>query len=83
MTTTPRNQSPADAPAPAEQAKPKTSETPFVGPELRPGQTAQKVTLAHHLRIDGQDFQPGSEIKVSPDYARQLRGSGYAARERR
>ncbi|MEU5425552.1 hypothetical protein AB0H73_08075 [Streptomyces olivoreticuli] len=53
-----------------------------VGPPLRQGQTAERVTLAHHLRIGGRDHRPGDTVHVSPDYARQLRRSGYIARER-
>jgi hypothetical protein len=51
-----------------------------VGPPLRPGQTPEKVTLAHHLRIGGKEYQPGQTAHVSPDYARQLRRNGYVAR---
>ncbi|WP_404949144.1 hypothetical protein HFP70_35770 [Streptomyces sp. ARC14] len=58
-------------------------ETPkVVGPPLRPGQQPGKVTFAHHLRIAGHDFRPGESALLSPDYARQLRGNGYLARER-
>ncbi|MFE1270636.1 hypothetical protein [Streptomyces sp. NPDC058758] len=54
----------------------------LVGPPLRPGQTAEKVTFAHHLRVGGKEVRPGDTAHVSPDYARQLRGSGYLARTR-
>ncbi|MGW0757174.1 hypothetical protein ACWD1Y_11900 [Streptomyces sp. NPDC002814] len=53
-----------------------------VGPPLRPGQTPEEVTFAHHLRIDGRDYRPRESALVSPDYARQLRGNGYIARGR-
>ncbi|MFB8026020.1 MULTISPECIES: hypothetical protein [unclassified Streptomyces] len=55
---------------------------PVLGPPLRAGQTAEKVTFAHHLRIAGRDFQPGDTATLSPDYARQLRSNGYIARGR-
>jgi len=58
-------------------------EIPFAGPPLTHGQTAQQVTLSHHLAIDGTDYLPGSRLLVSPDYAQRLRSNGYAARERR
>lgn len=51
-----------------------------VGPPLRPGQQPEKVTLAHHLRIGKDEYTPGQAALVSPDYARQLRRNGYAAR---
>ncbi|MCD9904631.1 hypothetical protein LUR56_40165 [Streptomyces sp. MT29] len=53
---------------------------PVVGPPLPPGQTAETVTLSHHLRIGGTDYIPGAQIHVSPDYARRLRGQGFTAR---
>lgn len=65
-----------------------TSEEPaaetitLVGPPLRPGQKPEKITFAHHLRVAGKEVKPGDTAHVSPDYARQLRGSGYIARTR-
>ncbi|MEU7228931.1 hypothetical protein [Streptomyces chrestomyceticus] len=59
-----------------------TSTPAFVGPPLRHGQEPEKVVFAHHLRIAGRDFRPGESARVSPDYARQLRSSGYLARGR-
>ncbi|MFG3132875.1 hypothetical protein ACGFZU_34905 [Streptomyces tendae] len=53
-----------------------------IGPPLRSGQTPEKVRFAHHLRVDGKEVKPGEEAHVSPEYARQLRGSGYIARTR-
>lgn len=83
MATNPRTQPTTDTDTPAEPAKAAEPDAPFVGPALAPGQTAQEVTLAHHLGIDGKDYPPGSCLSVSPDYARQLRGNGYAARKTR
>jgi hypothetical protein len=40
------------------------------------------VTFAHHLRIDGREVKPGETAHVAPEYARQLRNSGYIARIR-
>ncbi|MGG2460124.1 hypothetical protein ACO0M4_09940 [Streptomyces sp. RGM 3693] len=54
----------------------------LVGPPLRPGQKPEKVTFAHHLRVAGKEVTPGDSAHVSPDYARQLRSSGYIARTR-
>jgi hypothetical protein len=51
-----------------------------VGPPLGDGEKPVTVTLSHHLRINGTDHLPGVEIRVSPDYARGLRGQGYVAR---
>ncbi|MBB4902510.1 DUF7210 family protein [Streptomyces griseomycini] len=53
---------------------------PVVGPPLAVGADPVSVRLSHHLTIDGVDYRPGSEISVSPDYARRLRGQGYIAR---
>lgn len=53
-----------------------------IGPPLRAGQTPEKVRFAHHLRVGGVEVKPGDDAYVSPDYARQLRGSGYIARTR-
>ncbi|WP_370419011.1 hypothetical protein AB8O64_11190 [Streptomyces sp. QH1-20] len=61
---------------------PTTYSPQVVGRPLREGQTAERVTFAHHLRIDHRDFRPGDTARLSPDYARQLRNSGYLARER-
>lgn len=71
-----------EAEAPVELAKTEST-IPFAGPALLPGQTAQEINLAHHLAIGGTDYEPGSRIRVSPDYAQRLRGNGYAARESR
>jgi hypothetical protein len=70
---------PADAPAVEDQAADAVS---VLGPPLRPGQTAELVTFAHHLRIDGREVKPGETAHVAPEYARQLRNSGYIARIR-
>ncbi|MFJ5121961.1 hypothetical protein [Kitasatospora sp. NPDC088548] len=56
---------------------------PFVGPPLQHGQEAEPIRLAHHLAIDRADYLPGTDLLVSPDYARQLRTNGYVARTRR
>ncbi|MCX4976439.1 hypothetical protein [Streptomyces sp. NBC_00620] len=53
---------------------------PVVGPPLREGEEPSTVTLSHHLGIDGTDYAPGTEISVSSDYARRLRGQGFVAR---
>jgi hypothetical protein len=55
---------------------------PVLGPPLRPGQEPERVTFAHHLRIEGRDYRPGDRALLSPEYARQLRSSGYLARGR-
>ncbi|MER7497003.1 hypothetical protein ABT033_30960 [Streptomyces pharetrae] len=73
-TTTPA--SPTEPAATADQA------ATVIGPPLRIGQTPEKVRFAHHLRVGGVEVKPGDEAYVSPDYARQLRGSGYIARTR-
>ncbi|WP_329317369.1 hypothetical protein OG723_44165 (plasmid) [Streptomyces sp. NBC_01278] len=54
----------------------------FVGPPLRHAQVAETVTFAHHLRVGAKEVMPGDTAQVSPDYARQLRASGYVARTR-
>ncbi|MFJ4342701.1 hypothetical protein [Streptomyces sp. NPDC088915] len=59
-----------------------TDAVAIVGPPLRHGQQPEKVTFAHHLRVAGKEVKPGDTAYVSPDYARQLRGSGYIARTR-
>ncbi|MFD7830702.1 hypothetical protein [Streptomyces sp. MJM8645] len=51
-----------------------------VGPPLGTGQDPEKVRLSHHLFISGQDYLPGADVWVAPDYARQLRANGYVAR---
>lgn len=85
-TATPAAAAPASEadtkPAPeATDAAPVAEETAtVVGPPLRPGQEPEKVTLAHHLRIGKDEYRPGQSALVSPDYARQLRRNGYAAR---
>ncbi|MER7759468.1 hypothetical protein [Streptomyces sp. NPDC097619] len=61
---------------------PVTASEQVIGPPLRDGQTPEKVAFAHHLRIGGRDYMPGDSALVSPEYARQLRGSGYLARGR-
>ncbi|MGI5337657.1 hypothetical protein ACQEVS_09800 [Streptomyces sp. CA-181903] len=53
-----------------------------VGRPLREGQRPERVIFSHHLRIGGRDFLPGDTAHLAPDYARQLRNSGYLARER-
>ncbi|MFD7334931.1 hypothetical protein ACFV98_02860 [Streptomyces violascens] len=40
----------------------------------------ETIVLSHHLRIEGADYVPGSNIRVSVDYARRLRKQGYVAR---
>ncbi|MEW1677832.1 hypothetical protein AB0O47_32040 [Streptomyces noursei] len=63
--------------------QPKSEAIPHLGPPLRPGQTPERVVFAHHLRVAGGTVvQPGDTAYLSPDYARQLRGSGYLARTR-
>ncbi len=57
-----------------------TRPVPVAGPSLIEGQEPVTVTLSHHLRIDGADYQPGSQVRVSPDYARRLRTQGYTSR---
>jgi hypothetical protein len=54
----------------------------LIGPPLRAGQSPEKVRFAHHLRVGGVEVKPGDDAYVSPDYARQLRSSGYIARTR-
>jgi hypothetical protein len=76
--TVAESEAPTGAPAPTTPAK-----IPFAGAPLRDGQQAEEITLAHHLAISGTDYTPGSRIRVNPDYARQLRSNGYAAREAR
>jgi hypothetical protein len=70
---------PAETTAAPETAE-ETVTVTVIGPPLRPGQTPQKVTLAHHLRIGSKEYRPGQSVHVSPDYARQLRRNGYIAR---
>ncbi|MET8276569.1 hypothetical protein [Streptomyces sp. NPDC005096] len=48
-------------------------------PCAAPGQTPEKVTFAHHLRMEGKEVKPGDTAHVSPEYARRLRSSGYEA----
>jgi hypothetical protein len=86
MASNPRTQNTAAVPeqAPTVASAPATpAEIPFAGAPLGDGQQAEEVTLAHHLAIRGKDYVPGSRIRVNPDYARQLRSNGYAAREAR
>ncbi|MEU5748239.1 hypothetical protein ABZ804_22205 [Streptomyces sp. NPDC047726] len=61
------------APTPARAAA-------IVGPAAAAGGSAVTVTLSHHLNIDGTDYRPGAEIRVSSDYARRLRSQGYLSR---
>ncbi|MGV9509288.1 hypothetical protein ACWDQZ_27185 [Streptomyces tendae] len=78
----------ADEPTEAEtvtaEARPKRTTTTIapavVGPAPLTGVEPVKVRLSHHLGIGGNDYQPGTEILVSPDYARRLRTQGYVAR---
>ncbi|MGW0562950.1 hypothetical protein ACWDZ4_20580 [Streptomyces sp. NPDC003016] len=78
MTNTRKTSTPATEPDTATAEAPVT----VIGLPLRTGQEPEKVTFAHHLRIDGRDLRPGDSAHVSPDYARQLRNSGYLARGR-
>jgi hypothetical protein len=57
-----------------------TRTVPVVGPSLIEGQEPVTITLSHHLRIDGTDYPPGSQVQASPDYARRLRAQGYTSR---
>ncbi|WP_433860148.1 hypothetical protein [Streptomyces kronopolitis] len=83
MTNTTARKTAATAPEPEAPTTIADAATETVlGPALRAGQKPQKVTFAHHLRIQGQDFKPGDTANLSPDYARQLRANGYVARER-
>ncbi|MEU3499243.1 hypothetical protein ABZ726_00195 [Streptomyces hundungensis] len=78
MTTIKKTSAAADTeetPTPAEPIK-------VLGLPLREGQVAERVTFAHHLRIGATEVKPGDSAHVSPDYARQLRRSGYIARAR-
>ncbi|MFJ3793565.1 hypothetical protein [Kitasatospora sp. NPDC090091] len=75
--STSKNPPAADQPAPSGDPGTPT----VVGPPLGAGQDPEKVRLAHHLVISGRDYLPGTEVLVSPDYARQLRVNGYVARE--
>ncbi|SEE84207.1 hypothetical protein SAMN05216483_6745 [Streptomyces sp. 2131.1] len=64
--------------APARPAR-KTAPAPdVVGPALPVGVDPVAVILAHHHTIDGTNYPPGAKLLVSPDYARRLRGQGYA-----
>jgi hypothetical protein len=88
MATNPTTRKPAEAGENAEpvtetaEARPERARRApdVVGPPLGDGDKPATVTLSHHLRIDGTDYLPGDEIRVSPDYARGLRGQGYVAR---
>ncbi|WNZ14979.1 hypothetical protein [Streptomyces sp. 11x1] len=68
--------------AATEPAATEDQDVTVIGPPLRVGQAPEKVRFAHHLRVGGKEVKPGDEAHVSPDYARQLRGSGYIARTR-
>ncbi|MYX26751.1 hypothetical protein GTY75_08720 [Streptomyces sp. SID8381] len=78
-TNTKKTTTTATAPEPAAEGQAAAS---IIGPPLRAGQTPEKVRFAHHLRVGGKEVRPGDEAFVSPDYARQLRSSGYLARTR-
>lgn len=88
MATNPTTRKPAEAGENTEpvaetaQARPERARRApdVVGPPLGDGQKAATITLSHHLRIDGTDYLPGDEIRVSPDYARSLNAQGYVAR---
>ncbi|MGW2550123.1 hypothetical protein [Streptomyces sp. NPDC001635] len=91
MTTTKKPTSAAAAAAaeaaPAEmQPQPEPARTPsnagpdVIGPVPTAGVEPVTVTLSHHLAINGKDYTPGTQIRVSPDYARRLRTQGYVAR---
>ncbi|MEU1592772.1 hypothetical protein ABZ468_07900 [Streptomyces sp. NPDC005708] len=92
MTTTTKKSTSAAAEAAAEvvtaeaqpavqpKATPTTVAPAVVGPVPAAGVEPVTVTLSHHLAINGKDYQPGSVIRVSPDYARRLRTQGYTAR---
>ncbi|MCG8971744.1 hypothetical protein [Streptomyces sp. CL12-4] len=70
---------PVTEPTPARSARtPAPASEAVVGPALPVGVAPVKVRLSHHLGIGGADYPPGAEILVSPDYARRLRGQGYA-----
>ncbi|MFI1012667.1 hypothetical protein [Streptomyces sp. NPDC020965] len=58
---------------------PSADEVPTVVP-ARPAPPMETITLANHLNIGGRAFLPGAKVRVSPDYARRLRLSGYVAR---
>ena len=68
-----------EAPGPRPKRTPAPAPT-VVGPAPVAGVAAVPVRLSHHLTIGGIDYRPGSEIHVSPDYARRLRAQGYVAR---
>ncbi|MFI9052526.1 hypothetical protein [Streptomyces sp. NPDC053427] len=82
MTNTTTRKTAAAAEPEAETTATDNTTEAVLGPELRAGQKPQRVTFAHHLRIQGRDFKPGDTASLSPDYARQLRANGYLARER-
>lgn len=87
-TTTKKAPARADEPTETEtataEARPRrtpTTTTPaVVGPAPLAGVEPVKVRLSHHLGIGGNDYPPGAEILVSPDYARRLRTQGYVSR---
>jgi hypothetical protein len=64
--------------APARPARKAAAGPDVVGPALPAGVDPVAVTLAHHHTIDGTDYPPGAKLLVSPEYARRLRGQGYA-----
>ncbi|MFD0353014.1 hypothetical protein ACFVHW_04580 [Streptomyces sp. NPDC127110] len=80
MTNIRKTSTPTTDPTPEQE--PAAAPEPVLGPPLREGQEPEKVTFAHHLHISGRDCLPGDTAFLSPDYARQLRGSGYLARTR-
>ncbi|MFF9192667.1 hypothetical protein [Streptomyces rochei] len=81
-TNTKKSTAAAATEEPAATGLTKTATITVIGPPLRAGQDPEKVRFAHHLRVGGKEVRPGEEAYVSPDYARQLRGSGYIARTR-
>ncbi|MFD9190417.1 hypothetical protein ACFWCA_19565 [Streptomyces phaeochromogenes] len=63
---------------PALPARTAAPDPDVVGPPLPLNVEPVTVTLVHHHTIDGSDYPPGAKLLVSPDYARRLRGQGYA-----
>ncbi|WP_030372338.1 hypothetical protein [Streptomyces rimosus] len=82
MTNTRKTAATTTEPETTATPAPETNTPTVIGPPLHHGQKPEKVVFAHHLRIAGRDFRPGESAHISPDYARQLRGSGYLARGR-
>ncbi|MET9776141.1 hypothetical protein ABZ023_18105 [Streptomyces sp. NPDC006367] len=70
---------PAVETAPARTGrKPAPAQEAVTGPALRAGVDPVRIQLTHHHTIDGTAYPPGAQVLVSPDYAKQLRGQGYA-----